>query len=204
MFHRIQDYALQRAGGRWYRPRAYGDLQPDGRWEGWLIFFPLDGGEAIAPPHPETKQTTLTALADWAAAVTPVYVEGALERALTVAQEPAALISQLTDAEYDALLDAERLETVAEVERGAADLDDVAAKTARDEADRIRRERLAIESALAATEEVTANVNADIHEQAARDARETAATAARRRRSIERTAPSTRVRKRDATRQKQK
>jgi hypothetical protein len=163
-----------------------------------LIFFPVDGGEPIAPPHPETTQTTLTALTAWASAVTPVYVEGALERALTVAQEPAALTSRLADAEYDALLDAERLETAAEIERATADLDKVAAQRARDEADRIRRERLDTERSVAATEEVAANVNAAIHEQAAHEARETAAKAARRQRSTETTAPSTRARKRAA------
>jgi hypothetical protein len=124
MFHQIQQYPLQRAGGRWYRPRAYGDPQSDGRWDGWLVFFPLNGGEAVAPPHPETKQTTFTALSAWAAALTSIDIEGALERALTVAVGPAPLISELADAEYEALLDAERLETSAEVERGAADLDD--------------------------------------------------------------------------------
>jgi hypothetical protein len=122
-----------------------------------LIFFPVDAGEPIAHPHPETTQTTLTALTAWAAAVTPVYVEGALERALTVAQEPAALTSRLSDAEYDALLHAERLETAAEIDRATADLDEVAAQRARDEADRLRRERLDIERSVAATEEVAAN-----------------------------------------------
>jgi hypothetical protein len=108
VFHYVQQYGLQRSGGRWYRPRAYGDPQSDGRWEGWLVFFPLDRGEAIAPPHPETKQTTFTALGAWAAALTPVYIEGALVRALTVAHRPAVLISELADVEYEALLDAER------------------------------------------------------------------------------------------------
>jgi hypothetical protein len=57
------------------------------------------------------------------------------------ADRPAALASELADAEYEALLDAERLETAAEVERSAADLDEVMAETAREEADRLRRER---------------------------------------------------------------
>jgi hypothetical protein len=124
VFHYIQQYALQRADGRWYRPRAYGDPQSDGRWEGWLVFFPLNGGEAIAPPHAETKQTTFTALSAWAAALTPVYMEGALERALTAAHRPAGLISERADVQDETLLDAERLQTSAEVEGGVADLDD--------------------------------------------------------------------------------
>jgi hypothetical protein len=204
MFQRIQQYALQRVGGRWYRPRAYGDPQPDGRWEGWLIFFPLDGGEPIAPPHPETTQTTLGDLAGWAAAVTPAYLDGALHRALTLAHEPATLAIELADAEYDALLDAERLETSAEIERATADLDEVAAQMARDEADRIRRERLATESAVAGTEEVAANVNAAMHERAAQAARETADKAARRRRSLEVTTAASREYRRSPARKKKR
>ena len=182
MFQRIQQYPLIGAEGRWYRPRAYGDPQPDGRWQGWLIFFPLMGDGAIAPPHPETTQSTWTALTTWAEGLTLVYVEGALERSLTVAQQPSALTSRLAAAEYEALEDAERLETAAEMQRAAADLDEDAADIARDEADRIRRERLATESAMAATEEVAANVEAAIHEEAAREARDAAAEAAQRRR----------------------
>jgi hypothetical protein len=160
-----------------------------------LIFFPFDGGELIAPPHPETTENTLRDLAGWAAAVTAVYLEGAFQRALTIAHEPAAVAIRLADAEYDALLDAERLETSAEIERATADLDEVAAQRARDEADRIRRERLDTERSVAAAEEVAATVNAAMHEQAAHQARETAAKAAPRRRSTETPAASTRARK---------
>ena len=200
MFQRIQQYPLIEADGRWYRPRAYGDPQPDGRWQGWLIFFPLMGSGAIAPPHPETTQATWAALTTWAEGLTVVYVEGALERALTVAHQPAALTSRLAAAEYQALEDADRLETAAEMQRAAADLDEDAADIARDEADRIRRERLAAESAMAATEAVAANVEAALHEEAARKAGEAAAEATRRRRSAESIAAKSAVkRKRRAT-----
>ena len=185
MFQRIRDYAPIEVGGRWYRPRAYGDPQPDGTWKGWLIFFSLIGGDAIAPPQSETTQVTWAALSTWADGIGPVYLDGALERALTAAQQPPSVISQLAAAEYEALQDAERLETAADVERAVADLDDAAADTARDDAGRIRRERLETESALAATEEVAAKVDAAIHEEAARDARDVAADAARRKRSAE-------------------
>jgi hypothetical protein len=191
MFQRIQQYELLEDGGQWYRPRAYGDPQPDGRWRGWLVFFPLLGGGAIAPPHPETTQPTWTALTTWAQGITPVYLEGALERALTVAEEPVALVSQLATAEYDALEDAERLEAAAEVQRGVADLDDAAADAARREADDLRRERLASERALAAADEAAAKAEAAIHEEAARDARKAAGEAAQRRRSAQtRSAPT--------------
>ena len=204
MVQRIQQYELLEAGGRWYRPRAYGDPQPDGRWNGWLIFFPLTGGEAIAPPHAETTQMTWTALTAWAAGLTPVYVQGALERALTVALQTPAPISQLAVAEYEALQDAERLETEADVQRTAADLDEVAADTARHEADRIRQQRFATESTLAAVEEATAKVDAAIHEEAARDAREAAAEAAQRRRSAKTRAalPGNRTTKKKVTKKR--
>jgi hypothetical protein len=188
MFHRIQQYELIDMGGRWYRPRAYGDPQPDGTWDGWIVFFPLGGGSAIAPSGPETTQSTLEALAVWAAGLTPVYLDGALAGALRLARQP-PLIAQLADAEYEALGDAERLEIAAEVERTAADLDEAAASAARADAERIRRERLATERALAATEEAAAKMEADVHEQAARDARTAAADAARRRRSAQAEAP---------------
>ena len=187
MFHRIQQYGLVEVGGAWYRPRAYGDPQPDGMWNGWLVFFPLGGGTAIAPPGPETTQSSVPALSTWAAALTPVYLEGALARALALAQQP-AVIARLTDAEYDALDDAERLETAAEIERTAATLDKAAARAALADAERIRQERLATESALAVTEEAAATVEAKAREQAARDARAIAAAAERQRRSAQATA----------------
>jgi hypothetical protein len=175
MFHRIQQYELIYRGGRWYRPRAYGDRQPDGTWDGWLIFFPIDGSSAIAPPGPETTLSTWAVLVVWAADLTLAYLEGALDRALRLAQQP-LLIDQLADAEYEALEDAERLERSAEVDRTAA-------SAARADAKRIRRQRLDTERALAATEEAGAKREANILAQVAREARAVAADAARRRRS---------------------
>jgi hypothetical protein len=184
MFHRLQEYGLIESGGRSYRPRAYGDPQPDGTWDGWLVFFPFGGGVAIAPPGPETTQSTAAAVTSWASALSPVYLEGALDRALRVALEP-PVIARLTAAEYAALADAERLEDAAEVERNAAELDEVAAGEARIEAEEIRQERLAAEAALAAAERDAAEVDAVMHEQAARDARAIAGDAEDRRRSAE-------------------
>jgi hypothetical protein len=164
MFHRIEQYELIYRGGRWYRPRAYGDRQPDGTWDGWLIFFPIDGSSAIAPPGPETTQSTWAVLVVWAFDLTLAYLEGALARALRLAQRP-LLIDQLADAEYEALEDAERLERSAEVERTAA-------SEARADAKRIRRQRVA-----------AAKREANVLAQAAREARAVAADATRRRRS---------------------
>jgi hypothetical protein len=184
MFHRIRQYGPIVAGGVWYRPRAYGDPRSDGIWDGWLIFFPRDRASAIAPPGPETTQSSMAALAGWAEGVSSVYLEGALDRALGLAEQP-PIITRLTEAEYQALEDAERLETEATVERTAAKIDEDAAQTARLDAKRLRQERLAAESELAAVEGAAAKVEASLHEQAARDARALAADADRRRRSAQ-------------------
>jgi hypothetical protein len=192
MVHSIQHYELMDSAGRRYRPRAYGDPQPDGTWDGWLVFFPLAGGQAIASGR-ETTQSTWGALEVWADGLTSVHLEGALDRALRLAEQP-SLLAHLADAEYEALDDAEQLETAAEVERATADVDEAAARLARGDAERLRRARLAAEGELAATEEAAAILEAKVHEQAVRDAR---AVAADRRRSAQAAAkPGTRAKAR--------
>ena len=196
MFTRISEYDLMGAEGRWYRPRAYGDPQPDGTWDGWLVFFPLGGGSPIASDR-ETIQSTFDALAVWASHLTRVYLEGAFARALRLARQP-SFVSQLATAEYEALEDADRLATAADLERIAARADQAASVSARAEAERIRRERLATESALAATEEAVANVDAEVHEEAARKARAVAADAGRRSRKAGAAARAARPKRRSA------
>jgi hypothetical protein len=201
MFQRIHQYPVIAAGGRWYLPRAYGDARPDGTWHGWLVFFPVAGGTAIAPPAPETTQSTSAALMVWAEGVRHVYLEGALARALAVEKDH-SVIGQIAAAEYEALADAERLETAAAVKRGAADLDDAAATVALADAERLRRARLATEESMAATEEAAATLEADAHEQAARDARNVAAHAAGRRRAAREAATPAPLRKSRAAKKK--
>lgn len=162
MFQRIAQYPLMEIDGRWYRPRAYGNRQPDKMWGGWLVFFPLVGGAAISTGR-ETTQSTFEALAIWASGLTEVYLEGALARALRNAEQP-PLLARLAAAEYEALEDAERFEAAARLEQVAADIDEAAAVTARAQAERIRQERLAAEGALAATEEAAASVEAEGHD----------------------------------------
>jgi hypothetical protein len=55
---------------------------PDGLWEGWIEFVPIDGGLPIRSPR-ETTQPNYTDAKYWASGLTPVYLEGALKRALT-------------------------------------------------------------------------------------------------------------------------
>ena len=63
---------------------------PDGMWQGWMEFLPVAEGTPLRTGR-ETTQPNHTDLLYWATGLTPVYLEGALERALrpvTRAQEP--------------------------------------------------------------------------------------------------------------------
>jgi hypothetical protein len=68
--------------GRFYAARACGGQAPDGLWQGWVEFTPLDGGATIRSPR-ETTQPNRTDTEYWASGLTPVYLEGALQRALS-------------------------------------------------------------------------------------------------------------------------
>jgi hypothetical protein len=61
--------------------RACGGQADFGRWQGWLEFVPVDGGEIVRSSR-ETTQPNREDTAYWATGLTPVYLEGALERAL--------------------------------------------------------------------------------------------------------------------------
>jgi hypothetical protein len=64
---------------------------PDGCWEGWIEFVPTGGGEPVRTSR-ETTQPNRTDTEYWASGLTPVYLDGALNRALReprrVALEP--------------------------------------------------------------------------------------------------------------------
>jgi hypothetical protein len=79
---------------RVYVARVCGHQRDDGMWEGWLEFVPDDGSAAV-PSQRETTQPNLADLDYWATGLTPVYLEGALERALT---PPAAVATLPVDA----------------------------------------------------------------------------------------------------------
>jgi hypothetical protein len=67
--------------GRTYLARACGSVMDDSRWQGWIEFEPIDGG----PPLRSGRETTQPNRADtayWGTGLTPVYLEGALERTL--------------------------------------------------------------------------------------------------------------------------
>ena len=75
---------LATPSGRTYRPRACGRARSDGTWEGWLEFLP-DDATPIVRSGRETSQPNLVDLEYWATGVTPIFLEGALERALVPA-----------------------------------------------------------------------------------------------------------------------
>jgi hypothetical protein len=88
----IHDFAgeITDADGHGYSARAMGHKR-QGRtvWEGWLEFSPL-GGRGIVRRSPiETTQPNREALAYWASGIEPVYLEGALERAIASRSDPA-------------------------------------------------------------------------------------------------------------------
>jgi hypothetical protein len=64
-----------------YEARACGGETSGGQWHGWLEFVPRGGGAAVRSPR-ETTQPNRTDVVYWATGLTPVYLEGALRRAL--------------------------------------------------------------------------------------------------------------------------
>ena len=67
--------------GTLYEARAVGDEMPGGGWQGRIEFLPLAGGPPIHTSR-ETTQPNRTDTEYWATGLTPVYLEGALKRAL--------------------------------------------------------------------------------------------------------------------------
>jgi len=68
------------SGGTKYKARALGFQRADGLWEGRVEF--QDGsGKPVSTGH-ETTQPNLTDLQYWATGLEPIYLEGALQRAL--------------------------------------------------------------------------------------------------------------------------
>ena len=73
---------VQLSEGRIYTAQACGRQREDGMWEGWFEFVPNDGSDVLCSER-ETTQPTRGDLEYWATGITPVYLEGALERTLT-------------------------------------------------------------------------------------------------------------------------
>jgi len=63
-----------------YGARVCGRQRTDRTWEGWMEFDPVAGGVTLRTAR-ETTQPNLHDLEYWATGLTPVYLEGALQRA---------------------------------------------------------------------------------------------------------------------------
>ena len=74
------DTIISEDGAR-YTARACGRSEDDGLWHGWIEFLPLGAGEPVRSPR-ETTQPNRADAVYWATGLTPVYLEGALRRAL--------------------------------------------------------------------------------------------------------------------------
>jgi len=64
-----------------YHAHAVGRLADDGMWEGWIEFTPLDGGNEVLVTGVESRQPERNHLEYWATGLSPVFLEGSLERA---------------------------------------------------------------------------------------------------------------------------
>jgi hypothetical protein len=107
-FVRQYTSVLKGRGGESYVARAYMDRQPGGLWEGWLVFFSLGTGRALATDR-ETTQGRREHVLYWATGLGPTYLQGALDRALAL-QPEAQLARRVARAECQdayALLEAE-------------------------------------------------------------------------------------------------
>lgn len=62
--------------------RIYGEEGSDGIWEGWLEFHPAEKGKPVLRTGQETTQPSHVTIEYWAFGLEPVYLEGALARAL--------------------------------------------------------------------------------------------------------------------------
>jgi hypothetical protein len=79
--------AITGPDGTRYEARACGAETVAGTWQGWIEFVPIGGGEPVRSPR-ETTQPNRVDTEYWASGLTPVYLEGALHRALNPLMVP--------------------------------------------------------------------------------------------------------------------
>jgi hypothetical protein len=109
---------LSTPDGSTYVAQACGAPNPQGLWEAWIEFVPVNGGQPLRSSR-ETTQPNRTDAEYWATGLTMVYLEGALNRALNppvrkVVTKPHAMfdepsrsvaVTTLPNATQDAILD---------------------------------------------------------------------------------------------------
>lgn len=74
--------------GEKYFADAVGSEVDGGLWEGWLEFLPVSEGSSALGSGRETTQPNRTDVEYWAQGLTKVYLEGALARAISLAERP--------------------------------------------------------------------------------------------------------------------
>jgi hypothetical protein len=75
------DTPVTHRDGRQYMAQACGRERDNGQWEGWLEFEDVVTGEVLRTQR-ETTQPNETDTRYWATGLTPVYMQGALDRIL--------------------------------------------------------------------------------------------------------------------------
>ena len=75
---RFDTPVIHRDGNR-YKAQACGRERDNGQWEAWLEFENIETGEVLRTQR-ETTQPNEKDAAYWATGLSPVYLEGALER----------------------------------------------------------------------------------------------------------------------------
>lgn len=82
------DEPIAAPGGKTYFAHAVGKEVDGGLWDGWLEFQGVDDGSDVLASGRETTQPNRKNLEYWAQGLTKVYLEGALERAIFLAEPP--------------------------------------------------------------------------------------------------------------------
>ena len=82
------DVVISQAGKRSIA-RACGAPAPSGQWQGWIEFIEMATGRALRSGR-ETTQPNPVDTVYWATGLTPIYLEGALRRALHPLIRPTA------------------------------------------------------------------------------------------------------------------
>jgi len=73
--------------GAAYIARACGSEMSSGTWQGWIEFLPVADGEPVRSGR-ETTQPNRQDTVYWATGLTPIYLQGALRRALQPLRRP--------------------------------------------------------------------------------------------------------------------
>jgi hypothetical protein len=82
VFVRFTEPITSRDGMPYY-PCVCGRKDSIGRWEAWIEFEPVHGGQTLRSAR-ETVQPNRTDVSYWAGGLTRVYLQGALDRAHAV------------------------------------------------------------------------------------------------------------------------